>query len=354
MSTNHNEDEYKDRRWRVLDQLLSEGKPRTKEEIIQELGRHRLFVSNDTFRKDIDQFRIALEKVGLGEMLLREKGGTVKEDGSPDLRKKTYRYKTKGFKAIGYLNYGMTNGEYNKLKKAIEKLRSLMDDEVFDEVEFALLSRIEADYKKGVNRVEYEDNKWLKGREFRPLIYQAIRDKRALRIEYETFKGKKESFVFYPYLLKQYNDRWYAFGSKEGVNNPYWVVPLDRITNRPTSAGKYTEVCPPNYLEYFDNIVGISKTKKAAVQHIVIRIDDIEAWGRISTTPLPTQKEIQPFDLKSGNGRISLDLIPNEELFSKIRSWGEYVEVESPTDVRNRVVNTLKQMLAIYSTESIK
>ncbi|MBQ5936034.1 MAG: WYL domain-containing protein [Bacteroidales bacterium] len=354
MGTNHNEDEYKDRRWRVLDQLLSEGKPRTKEEIIQELGRHRLFVSNDTFRKDIDQFRIALEKVGLGEMLLREKGGTVKEDGSPDLRKKTYRYKTKGFKAIGYLNYGMTNGEYNKLKKAIEKLRSLMDDEVFDEVEFALLSRIEADYKKGVNRVEYEDNKWLKGREFRPLIYQAIRDKRALRIEYETFKGKKESFVFHPYLLKQYNDRWYAFGSKEGVNNPYWVVPLDRITNRPTSAGKYTEACPPNYLEYFDNIVGISKTKKAAVQHIVIRIDDIEAWGRISTKPLPTQKEIQPFDLKSGNGRISLDLIPNEELFSKIRSWGEYVEVESPTDVRNRVVNTLKQMLAIYSTESIK
>lgn len=349
MGTNHNEDEYKDRRWRVLDQLLSEGLPRTKEEIIQELERHRMFVSNDTFRKDIDQFRIALENAGMGEMLLREKGGTVKEDGSPDLRKKTYRYKTKGFKAIGYLNYGMTNGEYNKLKKAIEKLRGLMEEDVFDEVEFALLSRIEADYKKGVNRVEYEDNKWLKGREFRPLIYQAIRDKLELRIEYETFKGKKESFVFHPYLLKQYNDRWYAFGTKEGVNNPYWVVPLDRITNRPTSAGKYPETCPSSYLEYFDNIVGISKTKRAAVQHIVIRIDDIEAWGRITTKPLPTQKVIDPFDMDRGFGRLSLDLIPNEELYSKIRSWGEHVVVEAPRGIKQKMIQTLKATLELYT-----
>ena len=351
------DDDFKRARWDCLDKLLSDGIPRTmdslirltKIELAKVIGNSRFSISPATFRNDIDEFRTALEKAGKGDMLVRNRYVAPDINGKQDRRKRTYCYKEKGFRAMGYLNNGMTNGEFRNLKKAIEKLAGTLDDRVFSEIQFTLLSRIEADYQKGINRVQYEDNKWLKGREYRPLIYRAIREQKILHFIYQTFGGTKVSFDLHPYLLKQYNDRWYVFGLKDGTDNPYWVVPLDRIIKEPLEKGSYTETCPPDYTKYFDDIVGVSKKKKDRTSSVVIKIDDIDAWGRITTKPLPSQREIEPFDRATGYGRIALNLIVNEELLSKIRAWGEHVVIESPQWVRKKMSITLKKMVSMYS-----
>ena len=318
----------KRKRWTLLDSLLSQAKPLSQEQIFDAYRQSGIKPSVPTLRKDLDIFKRALIAAKKQGMLVEGRGGMKKllTDGN-DNRTRTYCYMEKGFSVLPFLKTELTDGEYRSLISAINKLRSvLQNDKTFEEIRFAIQSRVEADYDKGPVLVDYEDNRKLTGREYRPLFYKAMKEKRALQVDYKTFKGKTMHFEFHPYILKQYNERWFAFGLRVDNNYPYTSVPLDRL-------------------------IGVSKDKNATshdVRHICIRITDEEAWGRITTKPLPTQKEVCQFDKTRGYGEICLNVIPNPELYSKILTWGKGVVVISPSKVRASVESLLHSISSQY------
>ena len=343
----------KRKRWTLLDSLLSQAKPLSQEQIFDAYRQSGIKPSIPTLRKDLDIFKRALIAAKKQGMLVEGRGGMKKllTDGN-DNRTRTYCYMEKGFSVLPFLKTELTDGEYRSLISAINKLRSvLQNDKTFEEIRFAIQSRVEADYDKGPVLVDYEDNRKLTGREYRPLFYKAMKEKRALQVDYKTFKGKTMHFEFHPYILKQYNERWFAFGLRVDNNYPYTSVPLDRLINTPKIIGDYYEERPDDYLDFFNNIIGVSKDKNATshdVRHIYIRITDEEAWGRITTKPLPTQKEVCQFDKTRGYGEICLNVIPNPELYSKILSWGKGVVVISPSKVRASVESLLHSISSQY------
>jgi len=75
----------------------------------------------------------------------------------------------------------------------------------------------------------FESNIDYSGHEHMSALFDAISNQRVLQINYKTFKGDSYEFYFHPYYLKQYNNRWFAFGYNEGNENIQWNVPLDRI-----------------------------------------------------------------------------------------------------------------------------
>lgn len=362
------------KRWSHLDQLLAAGTPVSMFDIymsyfshpdkdislipdvtrVQKLPRDKQLEKfeqfyNATLRKDLDIFKKALISNGKEDMLVVGKGAEDKkyEDGK-DRRTKTYCYRELGFSVMPFLTAEMSDAEYKKLASAINKLKGVLSEQNFEEIKFALQSRIEADYDKGENCVEYEDNRRLKGREYRPIIYNAILEKSSLQIIYTKFCGEIIGpFEFHPYLLKQYNDRWYAFGYRPDVKNFYYSIPLDRISSKPQTAGKYNEDRPAGYKEHFNNIVGVTKYNRKE-ELIEILIKDVDAWGRITTKPLPTQQIISEFDIESNTGRISLCLIPNNELYTKILSWGRHVEIIKPISVRDRLIELVNAIRKEY------
>lgn len=349
----------KEQRWRLLDGILAEGEPISQAQIFAFYKLHKVTVKGDdylpSFRKDVDYFKKALKEIGMIDMLVVGRGALPKVSNSGlDHRTRTYCYREKGFSVIPYLTGGMSDFEYRNLVSTINKLRGSLSEQTFEEVRFAIQSRIEADYLKGPVIVDYEDNRRLKGREYLPVFYSAIKEKQSLRIRYRTFKGKSFNYDFHPYLLKQYNERWFVFGLRPDKKNPYTNIPLDRLEGSPRIVGHYSEERPQDYLDYFKDIVGVSKDQNATtdnIKHIVIRITDIDSWGRITTKPLPTQTTITPFDTKKGYGRIALALHPNNELFSKILSWGEDVEIESSGDddeIRRRMVAMIRRITQLY------
>lgn len=340
----------KEYRWEVLDGLLGQGVPLTQNQIFDEYQRMGLVVKVDvgflpSFQKDIALFKDTLEKSGKPGMLVvnRVKDGI-------DNRYRTYYYKEKGFSIMPILTGGMSDSEYRHLVNAINKLKETVSDETFEEVLFAIRSRVESDYQKGPIYVDYEDNRRLKGREYRPLFYRAMLEKQVLHIHYKTFKGEELEYDFHPYLLKQFNERWFAFGWSEPYG-PYTAIPLDRLEMRPTGAGHYTENRPDNYMNYFKERVGVSNDKRFEEKksHILIRITNEETWGRITTKPLNGQNnEVKPFDRNEGYGLISVDVCPNTELFVKILSWGDGVEIVSPALVRTQMVKLIKNISGKY------
>lgn len=341
--------DVKRNRWTLLDSLLSQAKPLSQEQIFDAYRQTGIKPSVPTLRKDLDIFKRALIAAKKQGMLMEGRGGMKKllTDGN-DNRTRTYCYMEEGFSVLPFLKTELTDGEYRSLISAINKLRGvLQNDETFEEIRFAIQSRMETDYEKGPVYVDYEDNRRLKGREYRPLMYRAITEKRSLHVQYRKFNGAELEFDFHPYLLKQYNERWFVFGRKKGSRDPYTSIPLDRIVSV-KAEGDYSEVRPEGYMDYFQHRVGVSRKKGESVRHIVIRISDEDAWGRVTTKPLPTQTVAQAYDRGRGFGLISLDIVPNIELYTKILSWGEGVEIVEDGTARSEFVALLKKISGRY------
>lgn len=338
----------KEYRWEVLDGLLGQGVPLTQNQIFDEYQRMGLVAKVDvgflpSFQKDIALFKNTLEKSGKLDMLVVNR---VK-DG--DNRYRTYYYKEKGFSILPILTGGMSDSEYRHLVNAINKLKETVSDETFEEVLFAIRSRVESDYQKGPIYVDYEDNRRLKGREYRPLFYRAMLEKQVLHIHYKTFRGEELEYDFHPYLLKQYNERWFAFGWSKPYG-PYTSVPLDRLEMPPVSSGHYSEDRPEKYSEkYFDIRVGVSNNLGATKRHrIELSVHSLDAWGRITTKPFPTQKVVAEYNNEKQVGFISLEIVPNREFFSRLLSLGPEVEVTSPGEIRDYMIRQINAFEDVY------
>lgn len=343
------------KRWKFLDSLLASGESLSVIDILE-----KLHTNNDTcqwkwqlekirkldyagqmewykkhhylsnFRKDIDTFKKALKNAGIPEMLVVGRGAKDKElkDGK-DNRTKTYRYAEKGFSIIPLLADTMSSAEYRMLYSSVEKLKNTMSEQTFQEVSFAILSRVDADYGKGINCVDYEDNRRLKGRQYRPIIFDAIRKRQILEIRYKTFDGTDYTFEIHPYLLKQYNERWFLFCYNPIEGNKYFILPLDRIASMPMVKGTFSEKIPENYKDFFKDIIGVTKESGVQVKKILVGVHDINAWGRITTKPLNTMQVEKDFNKEENYGQVSLTVAPNTEMYMKILSLGENIDIET-------------------------
>ena len=189
----------------------------------------------------------------------------------------------------------------------------------------------------------------LKGfNEFFYKLYDAIFIKQVMKIEYKTYSGKEETFVMSPYFLKEYNNRWFLFG----YNHDRGVItnaPIDRIEGIETSDIKYvthTEVDGLKDLEifddYFDDIIGVTHDSKEKKVEVCLQFSD-KRYPHVKTKPIhPNQRN---YDDKR---MIKLPVIPNNELYQVILSFGKDVEVVSPQSVRDRMKDIIREMSSTY------
>lgn len=346
--------DVKRKRWSLLDSLLSQAKPLSQEQIFDAYKQTGIKPSVPTLRKDLDIFKKALIATERQGMLVEGRGGMKKllTDGN-DNRTRTYCYMEKGFSVLPFLKTELTDGEYRSLISAINKLRGILqNDKTFEEIRFAIQSRVEADYQKAPF-VDYEDNRRLKGREYRPLFYKAIVERQVLHIHYRTFLGIELEYDFHPYLLKQFNERWFVFGLGVDTGNVYTSIPLDRLEEAPVAVGSFPEECPEDYMTYFNQRVGVSNNlREQRVRHIVLSVHDRETWGRIVTKPIHRSQEVvSVFSQNEQAGVISLDVVPNLELLARFLSLGDSViieDTEDAKDFRELYISTIKKISGHY------
>src|SRR5690606_12091208 len=74
-----------------------------------------------------------------------------------------------------------------------------------------------------------DKNEGLKGLEYLDELYQAILKEMVVIITYKSFKARHpNTIVFHPYLLKEYNNRWFVIG-KPHAEEKMLNLALDRI-----------------------------------------------------------------------------------------------------------------------------
>lgn len=199
----------------------------------------------------------------------------------------------------------------------------------------------------------FGENLQLRGLEFLPVIYDAIESRKVLELNYTPgFREQAISLIVHPYRLKEYNQRWFLFcrsTDKDGKIQPYSICALDRIRGEIVEASDISYLTPEKteYDEsYFKDIVGVTRPKKSKPQHIIIQCKDEKTAARIDSKPIHKSQKWSNDEEKTS---FSLDIIPNNEFYSQILSYGTDIVVLSPVSVKEEMRRRVQKMNENYS-----
>lgn len=259
-----------------------------------------------------------------------------------------FRYEDKGFSIN---NQPLNETEENQLKEALltlSRFKGLPQFEWVDEISARLDSGLGLSHNSE-KIIKFDQNNFLKGLEFITPIYNSILYKKAINIEYKSFKQDiSQSIIFHPYFLKQYNNRWYVFG-KNDASQFIMNLALDRITAIEESKKKYIPNKSIDFNEYFEDIIGVTLNNEGKVENVVIKVSN-ELLPYIKTKPIHGSQKLK--EQGSSHALISIDVIPNYELESLILSYGEGLEVLHPKLLRDKIKMRIELTFSNYKNNS--
>jgi len=256
-----------------------------------------------------------------------------------------YYYTISGYSVF---NITISKRDIDVLKDVLGTLRSISGNEQFKGMD-NVISRLEETYNISRSRSEkpailYQHSLNEAGQKWVGFIYQRIKEKKALKIDYQPFGKEMMTFNLSPYLLKEYNNRWFAIGYHHH-HEALSTIALDRIKEIVESVKPFYEDPTFDPLTWDRDIIGVSINQGKPKETIELR-----TYGKLRdylrTKPVHhSQKYHGTTGDKAG---FSLEIIPNYELESVLLSFGDELEVVSPEWLRTKLAARLKTLLERY------
>lgn len=238
----------------------------------------------------------------------------------------------------------LSDSEVGQLKCAMQLLSRFKGLPEYDGIA-DLGAKLEDKYgivSGGQTYVEYEHVESV-GEEMMADICTFIINRQPIRITYLPYGKPEKEWIIHPYLLKEYNNRWFLFGYNE-TEGKISNAALDRI-------GLDYEPVPNTFIpntfidfgEYFKDVVGVTVKDSEPVE-ILFRASD-KRFPYIESKPIHPSQELKDNEA----GVFSIRVKPNKELDSLFLSFGSDIEVLSPEWYRDRIKETLAKANEIYS-----
>ncbi len=326
-------------RYKVLDKCFrNPGKPYFIDDLIEECS-NALYeisdLSNGVSRRQIfDDMAFMESGLGWNATILKIRDG----------RKVYYRYEDISFSIN---NQPFNEMEENQIKEALQTLSRFKGLPQFGWVS-EITARIDSGFNlssKNHSVIEFDQNNYLKGLELITPIYNAIIYKQVLSVTYQSFKvNEKQNFTIHPYFLKQYNNRWFVFGLNEASDRLINLA-LDRIVKLKELKKKYKENSTVDFNEYFEDVIGVSVNLSSKPQQILLSVKN-ERLPYIETKPLHGSQKIK--EREKTHSKVSIEVIPNNELESLLLYFGDDLQVLEPLDLRLRISEKIKNMATYY------
>lgn len=190
-------------------------------------------------------------------------------------------------------------------------------------------------------------------------LYRAISSKAVITLYYHTFSDDSvRSVELSPYLLKEYNNRWYLLASPFDSDRVLSFA-LDRIDRVEYTSGQPFKEPIEDFTERYEDIVGITFYEDKPVERILFWVSDCSK-NYVSTKPIHgTQRHLSAAEqetlhlkypqLPSGDF-FTIDCIENYELIRELSSFGAELIVLSPEHISDKVFNVAKEMADRYSS----
>lgn len=230
----------------------------------------------------------------------------------------------------------------------------LNDQKAFGHTEF---DKDNADSRKIIS---FSSNDYLAGKDYLGTLFALIANKKVVDVEYAPFGEELRTIRLYPYLLKQYNDRWYLIGTpladkKFPYRKDFFVnLPLDRMEAiHPVEGVPYID-CEEDFEERHEDIVGITYIESVPVTEITLAVKNSYS-GYVDTKPLhgsqvkfaPEEQDRLHKKYRSFNDYTfyGLELKPNREFYNMVYRNGDNILLVSPKEIRKQMEDELENSL---------
>lgn len=307
-------------RYRVLNACFRRQRRWTLDDLMEEVGEQlyeafgtRTGISKRTIQGDINLMRSAPPR-GFEAPI-------VVEDGA-------YFYEDRNFSIE---NKPLTDGDVAAIKEALAVLRQFNGLPQFQALADTL-NRMEG-WAKYPERaiIQFETNDQVAGTEWLGLLYEGALHGKALHVTYHPFTAEEPyPLVFHPYHLREYRNRWFAFGLNE-TEDTIHTLALDRIQAIKASRKRYQPNTRFDPTTYFHDLIGVTRPSGAEPVEIVFETTVLLS-KYLETKPLHTSQRLLRRD--SNSALFSIRVIPNYEMSSELARFGKALRVTEPESVR--------------------
>lgn len=186
-------------------------------------------------------------------------------------------------------------------------------------------------------------------------LFTTISQRQVVAIHYHKFNNSEhtQSVNIHPYLLKEYNRRWYVFGAAE-VGGKILGYSIDRV--EPLPSHKYIEY-DGDINEIFEDIIGVTLNEDFPLHQIYFWVSD-NSKDYVATKPIHEsqrnisgQKEDEfrnKYKKLQGGRFFRIDCKYNYELERELSSFGKDLLVLEPHEIQDKVRQRIRLMNEEY------
>jgi predicted DNA-binding transcriptional regulator YafY len=245
----------------------------------------------------------------------------------------------------------LTTADVQKLTEVLGVLKHLNGFNHFGEMS-EMIAKLENDLHRtrsqgqGYDLIQFETNPLLRGLGWIEPLYRAVAARRAVLIEYRSFRARAGAEgVYYPFLLKEYRNRWFLLARPKNKSTLLTLAldRMDRVLELPNEPMVPSEEI--DFDRYYDNVIGVSKSPTDHARRVVLEMS-AEAAPYLLTKPLHASQAV----LSDDNGRLTVEIrvVLNFELEREILGFGPEIRVVSPNFLAKRIAAKLSAAAALY------
>ena len=186
-------------------------------------------------------------------------------------------------------------------------------------------------------------------------LFTAISQRQTINLHYH--KDVQLAVTLFPYMLKEYNRRWFlvAAAESDGKLLTFGLDRIDYVENLPSH--KYVDY-DGDLNELYEDIIGVTYKEESPVYKIVLWVSD-NSKDYVVTKPLhesqrsvsgtKAQELYSQFPTLSGGQFFIIECKENYELIRELTSFGKDLVVLSPKPITDLVERRVSEMFEIYS-----
>lgn len=200
--------------------------------------------------------------------------------------------------------------------------------------------------KTGKAVIQFEQNPGYTGLKWLTPLYESIQQDHSVLIDYQDFTASKPTrYTVSPYLIREYNNRWFLMGWAEGwfAGRPF---PLDRIQNviKLPNIRRHPDIT--DWSSEFTDVVGVTRIAENPVETLILRVQ-LPRAHYVRTKPLHRSQDLIAETATFLDFRYQLRW--NNELVAKLLELGPNAELLSPDTRRAQLAAMVKAMAERYT-----
>jgi predicted DNA-binding transcriptional regulator YafY len=225
------------------------------------------------------------------------------------------------------------------LRQAIEILKKATDLNIIkdiDDIVTKLENKVHTNVPNRTTMIAFEEHTKALGQEHLDDLFNAVLNKCAIKITYQPFGKDIREWIFHPYMLKEYRNRWYVIGRITSTNYAINIA-LDRIKKLSNCKEVFQENDIFNPDTYFNDLIGVTFPKEKVLEEIIIKVNK-ESADYILSKPIHKSQQVLK-EYADGSIKVQFQLYVNFEMQALLLSYGPNIEVIAPENLRQAISN---------------